>query len=416
MIQIVLAGVLLVGPGIDAVRSSGAVAQRTADAIPALEKAVADRPADLDSWRMLASAYTSAGRRTEALSAWRTITDLAPKAPPAWYGLAQAYNDVKQEALGTFAGRQDEEAWRQLLSADALEARDQSVDAFVLYRVVLERLPSMVSIHDSIARIYEETGHKDWAARERARGSSVAVDCAARRAICEYRAGRHREALEATQSAQDPESRYWRARAASDLALAAYKRLDELPDSRERRAFRAAQARADERFTDAVTELEAALAFVPGDMALTYELASACYSARDYERALATLSPLVKARPDDARLVRMSGLALLQMRRLDEALPLLRQAVAREPGDTAARLALGRALVQNGSYAEAIPLVEPQLSSDADGSLHVQLARAYANVGQREKADGLLARSRELQQAADARAAAAARRTITPPK
>ena len=56
------------------------------------------------------------------------------------------------------------------------------------------------------------------------------------------------------------------------------------------------------------------------------------------------------------------------------------------------------------------------LAGDQDGSLHVQLARAYRGMGQREKGDALLARAGDLQRAADERAARAAQRTITPPK
>ena len=58
----------------------------------------------------------------------------------------------------------------QLLVADAIVAHGPLTDAFFLYRQVLERLPSMVSIHDAIARIYERSGHADWAVRERRQG------------------------------------------------------------------------------------------------------------------------------------------------------------------------------------------------------------------------------------------------------
>ena len=105
----------------------------------------------------------------------------------------------------------------------------------------------------------------------------------------------------------DSESRYWRARAANELALAAFKQLDALADSLERRAVRATMARAEERYTDAIVELNAALTFAPGNPALLYELASACYLARDYEQAVATLSPLLEARPDDPRLLELAG-------------------------------------------------------------------------------------------------------------
>jgi predicted Zn-dependent protease len=306
--------------------------------------------------------------------------------------------------------------WQQLLAADALLQTGPLTDAFVLYRTALERLPSMISIHDSVARIYEQTGHADWAARERAAGTLPAADCVRRKALCDFRAGRYHPALTAVMAAPDAESRYWRARAANELALAAFKHLDELADSAERRAVRATQARAQERYVDAVAELKAALTFAPGDPALTSELASSYYSARDFEQALATLSPLLRAHPDDVPLLKMVGYSLLQLRRLDEALPLLQRVVERDPADPAPRLALGRAYVQNGDFAAAIPLIEAQLADDWDGSLHVQLARAYTGLGQRDKAAALLARSQEIQRADQERSAAAAQRTLTPPK
>ena len=73
----------------------------------------------------------------------------------------------------------------------------------------------------------------------------------------------------------DIESQYWRVRAASELALTAFAQLDALPDGLERRAIRATRARAEERFTDAVEELKAALKFAPGLPTLVFDLASA---------------------------------------------------------------------------------------------------------------------------------------------
>ena len=101
--------------------------------------------------------------------------------------------------------------------------------------------------------------------------------------------------------------------------------------------------------------------------------------------------------------MKLAGYSLLQLRRLDEALPLLQRAAAIDPSDPGPQLALGRAHVQRGDYAAAIPLIEPHLGTDSDGSLHVQLARAYTGVGQREKAAALLARSQELQRASEER-------------
>jgi predicted Zn-dependent protease len=385
-------------------------------AVDPLKRVVAARPADAESRRMLADAYALSGRPANAVSELRKVTELAPRLPGGWYALGHAYNGVTQDALAKFNDQSEDSPWRQLLVADALLADGRLTDAFALYRTTLERLPSMVSIHDSVARIYEKTGHADWAARERASGGLSAADCVRRKALCEFRAGRYRSALTAALTGTDLESQYWRARAATELALESFKRLDVLPDSRERREVRATQARAERRFTDALVELKAALAFAPGDPALLDDLGTAYYAAREYEQALATLSPLLKAHPDDPRLLVVYGDSLLQLNRVDEALPVLQRASEGNPSDPTPRLALSRAHLQKGDFAAAIPLIEAQLAGDTDGSLHVQLARAYTGVGQKEKAEALLTRSQEIQRAAQERGAAAGQRTITPPK
>ncbi len=389
---------------------------QVAEAIVSLERAVTAQPKDVESRRRLAAAYAAVGRRMDAARELREVTALAPGLAGGWYALGQAYNAIKQNALITFDGPAEDASWRQLLAADALLARSKWIDAFALYQASLERLPSMVSIHDSLARIYERTGHPDWAARERASGTLSTTDCTSRQALCEFRAGRYESALGASASPTDSESRYWQARAATELALAAFTRLDKLPDSPERRAVRATLARTEERYTDAIVELNAALTFAPGEPALLYELASACYLARDFEQAVATLSPMLRARPDDPRLLELMGYSLLQMRQPEEAVPVLQRTVERNPTAPGPRLALGRAYLQSGDFAAAIPLIEGQLADDQDGSLHVQLARAYSGLGKRDKSAELLEQSQELQRAAEKRSEAAAQRTITAPK
>jgi predicted Zn-dependent protease len=385
-------------------------------AVAPLERAVAGRPSEIEPRRMLAQAYSAVGRPVDAMTELRKITEVAPRLPAAWYALGHAYNALTQDAMATFDAEAEDSPWRRLLLADAFLADGRLTDAFAIYRSTLDRLPAMLSIHDSVSRIYEQSGHPDWAARERARGSLSPAECLRRKALCEFRAGRFRPALSAALAGTDAESRYWRARAATELALAAFKRVEQLPDSRERREVRATLARAERRYRDAIAELVAALKFSPGDPALLDDLGTSYYAARDYEQAVATLLPLLKSNPDDTRLLTVCGDSLLQLGRLDEAIPMLRSAVARDSSDPTPRLALGRAYVQAGKFADAIPLIESQLATDQDGSLHVQLARAYASLGQREKGQALLERSQVLQKAAQERSAAVARREITPPK
>jgi len=351
----------------------------------------------------------------DTLAQLRAAAQATPRNPRGWYELGQGYNVIKQNALSTFTSPADA-PWRALLSADALLENGQLTDAFTLYRAALESLPSMANIHDSVARIYERSGHTQWAVTERGKIDMSADDCVARRALCEFRAARYDAALEAAMKASDAEGRYWTARAANELALAAFMRLDTLPDSVERRSVRAAVAQAQERHTDAVAELKAAVSLAPQQPEVQYQLASAYYSARDYEASLATLTPLLKAYPDDVRLLTVKAQALSQLQRADEALPILKQLIDRNPNNSRMKLALGRAYLQTSHYTEAIPLLQEQLSSDSDGSLHMQLARAYSATSQHDKAAPLLARSEELRKADEERRAATATNVITAPK
>jgi predicted Zn-dependent protease len=389
---------------------------RPADAIPPLKRVVAAQATDLESRRMLAQAYVATGRPDQAVAQLRSVTSIAPRLPGGWYALGHAYNAVTQDAIEDFNEQPEDSPWRQLLVADALLADGRLTDAFALHRATLERLPSMVSIHDSIARTYELSGHPEWAVVERGKGALSPGACVRRKALCEFRAGRYRQALAAALAGTDLESRYWRARAATELALAAFKQLDLLPDSRERREVHATLALAQRRYTDAIAELNAALSFAPADPGLLDDLGTAYYSAREFDKAVDTLTPLLAANPDDPRLLTLVGDALLQLQRLDEALPKLQRAVARDQTDPMPRLALGRAWLQKGEFAAAVPLLESQLAGDHDGSLHVQLARAYTGLGQRDKAETLLKQSQEIQRAAQERSAAVGQRAIEGPK
>jgi tetratricopeptide (TPR) repeat protein len=390
-------------------------------AVAPLRRAVAAEPSNIEYRRLLARAYVETDRPVEAATELRTITELAPKLPPAWYALFHAYNDIAQEAIASFADRAakpGEQPWQQLLLADALAADGRFADAFGVYRETLETLPSMVSIHDSIASIYEQTGHRDWAAIEREKGRLSEAQCAKRRALCAFRAGRHRAALRAAGAAKDPESRYWRARAAAELTKEALDRLDKLPDSRERREARAAVATADRRYPDAVRELKAALQFAPKDVGLLGQLGTALYLSREYEPALEVLGPVVDQPPagEDVRVLTSYGDSLLQLNRVEDAVRYLRRAFTADTSDRAASLSLARAYIRQSDFRAALPLLEWQLAGDTDGSVHVLLSRALAGLGQTDKAEAMLAKSQEIQRAAQRLAEEAGKRAITPPK
>ena len=293
-----------------------------------------------------------------------------------------------------------------MLLADALFADGRFTDAFAAYRQAIAAAPTMVSIHDSIARIYEQTGHADWAAVERAKGRLTVAQCARRKALCEFRAGRYSAALAAARSGADAESRYWRARAATELTRDAFNRLDRLPDSRERRELRAALAIADRRHADAVVELKAALPFAPKDPALIGQLGTALYLSREYEPALEVLAPVIDMAPanDDVQVLTAYGDSLLQLDRVEDAVRYLRRAFTADTSDRSASLSLARAYIRQGEFKAALPLLEWQAAADNDGSVHVLLSRALTGIGDKDKADAMLAKSQEMQRASQERA------------
>jgi len=363
------------------------------DAVASYRTLLKTFPNNPDLLSDLASAQALGGHSADAVATLRRLTGVAPKRAHAWYALGHAYNELAQDAIATFNDRAEDLPWRQLLLADALTSDGRLTDAFALYRSALEALPSMTAIHEWIARIYEQSGHQDWAAQERAALPASPTACAKEKTLCDFRGERYRTVLDAVAQRSDPESRYWQARAAVELAKAAFKQLDALPDSRERREIRATMARAERRYTDAILELQAALKLAPGDPDLLHDLGLTYFFAKDYEKAVATLLPLVRTHADDPQLLATCGNALLQLQRIDDAIPLLQRSAALDTSDPAVRLALAQAFIAKEYFAAAIPLLELDLADDTDGSLHVQLARAYKGLGDTEKTAALLARS-----------------------
>ena len=172
------------------------------------------------------------------------------------------------------------------------------------------------------------------------REAQGAVRISRRPVSCRARCGARRN---------DAESRYWRARAATELALAAFAQLESLPDSRERREVRATLARARTSLCGRHR----------GAQGGAEDLRRRSVAARrprylvlwrpDYEQAVATLLPLLKVDPDDPRLldrVRRLSAAVTTSRR--GACRCFERAVARDATDPLPRLALAPRLRPEG--------------------------------------------------------------------
>ena len=358
-----------------------------ARAVEPLQKVVTGQPDNQEARRRLADALWTLERFEPAIQHYRALSEQAPQDPRAWYGLGHGYEGVAQNALGRLQRSAPESELVLLLVAQTMadEGRDDS--AFRLYREALAKRPGLAEAHEALARIYERTGHPDWAAvlREQMRGIAP-PDCRSLTLECDFRAGRYPSVLASAQTLRTAEGLYWQARAARELA------------------------------GEAIDALKKAAETWPEDSRIGRELATMLVRTGDAEGARPILEGLLKREPDSAELALLLGETWLKLQQPAKAVPLLEGAVRRDPKLLPAQAALGRAYAEAGDMARAIPALRAALETDRDGSLHYQLARAYRATGRPELASQALAQFQEIRKSAEAEAQSVREEfRITPP-
>ena len=373
-------------------------------AIAPLGKVLSLDPSHVRARQMLARALVTVGRFDESVPHFRRAAELEPTRPAAWYALGRAYAAQSRAAYDALRQAAPQSPYLFVLAADTLAKQRRHAQAFHLYRRALEARPDLPGVRDAVAEIYRATGHSDWA-REEIEGAKQAPppDCRSARSACEFVRGDYDAAIAAARGRDDPESRYWTARAYDRLASRAFFRLGQLPPSTELHQLRASAYRDEGRYVDAVDELRRAAKLAPTDRSVQRELAIALYLSRDYEGARVLLSDLVERNPRSPELAFFYGDALLQSERVGDAIAMLKRAIELDAAETRARAALGRAYVLNGEAQQAIPHLKAVLGEDDDGSLHYQLARAYQMAGETDQARELLQKSEDIRKAAEAR-------------
>ena len=245
-------------------------------AIALLEKVIAAEPTNRDARGMLAGALLDAGRFEQAASQFRELTSLSPEDTKAWYGLGMSYQGLAGAAFERLQKADPRSPFVAALVAGARVQSRQYTSAFLLYREALQRLPDLHGVHTALAEIYRKTGHPDWAAEEDAREAALsAPDCHAHPAECEFLAGHDTQLTMPPRAGAvtSAEMLFWQTKAANELALQAFFRLGQLPESVEQHRLKAEIARGQGRHMESVQEWRAALALAPGNPRLEQELA-----------------------------------------------------------------------------------------------------------------------------------------------
>lgn len=370
---------------------------RDREAIPHFELVLKAQPKNREAREMLASALMDTKRFEQAAAQLRELTAMSPDDPHAWFGLGMSYQGVADAAFERLQKVDATSPYVAALVADTRVKRRQYRSAFFFYSEALKPLPNLHGIHAALADVYRKTGHADWAAQEDAKEAALeSPDCKAHPAECEFLAGHDVQLINLPRASASAELLYWQAKAANELALQAFFRLGQLPESVELHQLKADIARGQGQHVDAAREWRAALALRPGNPALERELAVALFMSGDYASALDAARKLLKSQGASAEINFMAGDSLLRLEQPEQAIPYLRAALSADPKMLAADASLGLALSRLGKHAEAIAHLRKALELDDDGSLHFQLANAYRASGQAEQASAIMAKYQEI--------------------
>ena len=385
-------------------------------AVQALKTVLRLQPDHRDALTMLAATSFAMARGAEAAELYKKLADLDPESSTAWYGLGRSYESLSVRAFDALQQTAPESGYWLALMAEARLREQQFSSAFYLYRQAMKKMPTMRSMHAAVSEIYRQTGHPEWANLEEEKERQLPPpDCRTQTLECEFRAGNF-GMVAFRQDSNSPEGYYWRSRAYNQLAVQAFTHLGQLTPSAEQHELKAHIYLGQKRYGEAADEWREALKLSPGDAQIQKQLGISLKFGQDYEGALAVFKDLVRQRPGSAELSYLLGDTLLDLQRTEEAIPLLRRAVQDDPQLLAAHKSLARAELAVGNAAAAIPHLKVALSSDDDGSLHYQLARAYQTNGQSQLAKQVLLDYQKIQKSSTATKEAARQDVdITPP-
>lgn len=359
-------------------------------AVAPLERAVNAQPDDLDARENLGKALLASRQYALAAVQFERLLAVAPRNAAAWYRLGLSYQALSQQSYARLQQLAPASGYWLALAAAARAKAMQFSSAYYLYRQALEKLPKLRGAHAALAAIYRKTGHPDWARIEDARERQLGPpDCTEDALECDYAAGRYETIVHSRN--QTPAALYSKSQAFDQLAVRAFSHLGESPNSPQYHELLASIHSAGGDAAGAAAEWQKAHVLVPNDAEVTEQLAMALIETKNFKEALPLVEQLRRQQPNSPGISYLLGHLLLSQQKPLKAIPALAEAVRRDPNLLRAQSSLAQAYLDTGQSVKAIPHLKAALPLDSDGSLHYQLARAYAAAGQRSLATSVLA-------------------------
>lgn len=341
----------------------------------------------------LASALLESGSLEKAEAAFLSYAADESGSAKAWQGLAICRLELSREAAVALDKLAPESSFRYGLAALAESSQGNTTSAAKLYEKALAAQPPAAWMQAELAASASSKSNVE-ADESRDVGHPLAVA---------FFQGDPQRVLRLSALTQSPEGLYWRSRAYAEMARRAVERLSALPHSSEQHELMGIALERAGRRSDAVAEWREAVRMSPGDLRLRAALARSLRLNRQFDEASSILQELVRMYPARADWQFQLGDSLRNQGRPEQALPYLRRAVELRPDMLSAQALLGELLLQAGNAQAAVVHLERALPLDRDGSLHLQLAGAYRQLGKLELAGRALRRQREIQAAAAGR-------------
>jgi predicted Zn-dependent protease len=371
---------------------------RSREAIPTLQKVIKLDPDNLNAIGMLAEAEMSQNLFEEAAGHYRELTARNDADPRAWYGLGKAYESLAVRTFDRLSQSAPQSPYIALLLADTRLQRHQYRSAFFFYREAESKSPGLPGIHAGLAEVYRNTNHADWATTEQKREETMPVpDCKMQRSECAFQSQHFADAIQDATPHASPATLFWAAKAYNALAVQAFDRLSQFPESVEIHAIKAQILRDHKQDLEAANEWRAASKLAPGDNKIKRQLAAALFDAKDYRSAMPLVEEQLAQEPKAPDLNYLMGASLYRTEQAEKALPYLQTAVQGHANNLAANAALGLTLVSLNKNAEAIPYLKKALPLDDDGSAHYSLTRAYRAAGQSQLAAQTMLQYQKIQ-------------------
>ncbi len=368
------------------------------EAITPLRKLLKLDPKNVNALGMLAEAEQNQGMFDQSAADYRQLTSDTPADARAWYGLGKAYESLATQTFDRLNQSAPQSPYVATLLADTRLQRHQYRSAFFFYHEARSKLPDLPGIHAGLALLYKGTGHADWAADEEKRERTLpAPNCNAQAAECAYLAGHLLEAAKSAHPSSSPSDLFWSTKAYNELAIQAFDRLSQLPESVQLHALKAQTLRDHKQYLEAAGEWRAAEKLAPDDEGLKRNLAEALFDAKDYQSAIPLFQAQLAEEPQAPDMNYYLGASLFRTEQPEKALPYLELSTQGRSDNLPAEGTLGLTLAALGKNAEAIPHLKKALQLDDDGSLHYSLARAYRAAGQADMANEAMQQYQKIQ-------------------